>query len=576
MSSTPVIPPIAPDIQDTSTPPLMPTSQPQPPPVPVATGPAQAPASAGVNSPAPGGVLGDIAIGSLSAVAKRAVATRQNPIKAAVSGVGGRLSNLAQNSPYSQELQKNALDRQAKQQEIATAKQKAQQDAVKATDEHTESAIRTNGLTLDNIHKVAENTHIESMYPDQEAGEKLVLQGQLRTQNEADQQFAATLVEAGVPIDETHGAGHDGLTQSHAQDVASGKITMLNNGKTGEQAGYGIVDNTALQNTPLPHDISVVSDYTLDAKTGEIKPVYTTLSGGHNTAWDALITHGAASQKFQLLQNQYADQLKNKSTQADTAEKEAAKVKDLAEANNQNKQADLLGGDVINHTAQQLVDADEDPSQLTKRSKNYDAQVAAADDYSLRNYGVHWSPAQATLDYNFAKAPATQNTLKYLNSLTGKDGRGGNLKVLVDSSNKIDRTDFPAVNNYEAWAKLQAGNPAMAAYYAQITEVADQVAKILQAGGTGNGTSDAKLKQATDLFNKGFSKQSIQAVAEALHPLLGNRQKEMIGNNRYLIKQYPEAVAPNGASSIATGSDGKQYYLDARGKPISVVGYGVR
>jgi hypothetical protein len=186
----------------------------------------------------------------------------------------------------------------------------------------------------------------------------------------------------------------------------------------------------------------------------------------------------------------------------------------------------------------QLVEGNVDPSQLSKRSADYDAKLEAASQYSIQKYGRPFDIAQAQSDYKFATNANTQNTLKYLNSLTGADNKSGNLGTLVSLSNKINRTDLPALNNGAAWAKLQTGDPQMAAYYGAVTEVADQVAKIMQGGGTGNGTSDAKLKQAADLFKTGFSKDQITAVSGTLRELLANRKSELVGSNRYLLKQY--------------------------------------
>ena len=186
----------------------------------------------------------------------------------------------------------------------------------------------------------------------------------------------------------------------------------------------------------------------------------------------------------------------------------------------------------------------------------------------MEETGKHFNIAQASTDYKFANNPATQNTLKYLNSLTGEDNKSGNLGELVTQSNKINRTSFPPLNDAEAWSKLNlAGDAQMAAYYATVTEVADQVAKILQGGGSGSGTSDAKLVQAQALFNQKFTKPQVEGVATTLRTLLGNRKKEMIGNNRYLREQFGSPTssvtgqqptsAPSGASSEVYSPDGK-------------------
>jgi hypothetical protein len=206
------------------------------------------------------------------------------------------------------------------------------------------------------------------------------------------------------------------------------------------------------------------------------------------------------------------------------------------------------------------VEGNEDPTQFSKRSKTYNGDLARANEYSFARYSKAWDPAQATIDYKFAQNIGTQNTLKYLNSLTGEHNEGGNLGRLIATSNSITRTDFPKLNDAAAWARLETGDPAIARYHTDVTEVADQVAKILQGGGSGGGTSDAKLKQAQELFQTGFSKDQMKGVADELLGLLANRKTEFIGNNRYLQKQFPQSSQSNQSQQ---SGDSKQQKLQA-------------
>jgi len=209
----------------------------------------------------------------------------------------------------------------------------------------------------------------------------------------------------------------------------------------------------------------------------------------------------------------------------------------------------------MEHDGMMLTEGYLDPSQLSKRTGTYNAQLRAADDYSMRVYGQHFNAAQAQIDYTYAHQKGTQDTLNYLNSLTGPDGKSGNLGELVRLSNSIPRGQFPPVNDVTQWAKLMTGNPQIAAYYGAITEVSDQVAKIMQGGGAG-GTSDAKMKQANDLFNKGFNAQQIGAVAGELQPLLSNRKTQLIGRNRYLLRQFAPAAANPAQNPGGSGANG--------------------
>jgi hypothetical protein len=189
--------------------------------------------------------------------------------------------------------------------------------------------------------------------------------------------------------------------------------------------------------------------------------------------------------------------------------------------------------------AVQIVEGKLAPSELSKRAVSYGAALSAANLYSMATTGKPFDVAKADRDYKFANNVQTLNTLNYLSSLVGGDSTTpvGNLQQLLNLSNDMGRTNIPAINSAKFNVMLQTGNPQTVAYLTTLNEVGDQVAKILQGGGTGSGTSDAKLKQAMSMFDKGFSADQIKAVANSLQDLLGNRKSSMVRDNAYL-KDY--------------------------------------
>ncbi len=211
------------------------------------------------------------------------------------------------------------------------------------------------------------------------------------------------------------------------------------------------------------------------------------------------------------------------------------------------------GADTVTSLAQQLVNGQLAPSELSKRSTgvgSYSSVLKAADDYSMATTGKHFDISKADRNYKFATNQNTLNTLNYLGSLTGGPDTPGNLDELQTLSNSVTRTKFPALNDTAAWSRLQTGDPTIVAYNATVTEVADQIAKILQGGGTGSGTSDAKLAQANALFQQGFSKDQVTATINAIKPLLTNRAKNIIGDNPYLSDYADQfGFTQSGASS---------------------------
>lgn len=234
--------------------------------------------------------------------------------------------------------------------------------------------------------------------------------------------------------------------------------------------------------------------------------------------------------------------------------------------------------------ASDLVDGRMAPADLSKRttgSSSYNDVLTAADKYALATTGKHFDISKANRDYKFATNISTQNTLNYLGSLVGSDNgsgitAGGNLDALINLSKSVaepkgllgfGQTTFPALNQADQWAKLQSGDPQIAGYYTTMLEVSDQIAKVLQGGGTGSGTSDAKLAQAQGLFQKGFTKEQVAEVAGSLKTLLANRATSMIKDNPYLsdyatqfgVKQG--AAPSSGGGNIVTAPDGTQIQI---------------
>jgi hypothetical protein len=208
-------------------------------------------------------------------------------------------------------------------------------------------------------------------------------------------------------------------------------------------------------------------------------------------------------------------------------------AQDQADAQTQIQNANLLGRD--------LVERDAAPVNLPKRASakqkdSYNAMLAAADAYSMAHYGKHYDIAKA--DADFKEAGQVRNTFEFMNSLTGVGGQGGTLQQLLSLSAKLPRTDFPALNDAIAWGRLETGNPTMAAYHVLMTEVADQVGKVLQGGGPGAATTDTKLKQAQKMFDTGFSNDSLIEVAKTMNEALNTRKNSLLQANGYLQKWF--------------------------------------
>jgi hypothetical protein len=255
------------------------------------------------------------------------------------------------------------------------------------------------------------------------------------------------------------------------------------------------------------------------------------------------------------------DVVEQKYKEAQTKTQASEQVKNYSDANKANAEAKQLneaGNDQkISSNAQQLVEGTMDPANLGKRSKSIDATLAAANAYSMQKYGKPFDAAKAEGDYKFATAKGTYDTLNYLNSLTGRDNQSGNLQAVVDLSAKLGQTKFPPLNAAEQWAKISAGDPQVAAYRGALLEVQDQIAKVLQ-GSTGGSTSDAKIRQASEVLDKNFNAKQMAETATTLRELLANRKSGIIGDNRYLQQWHAQpAMAPSPAGMVTVQINGQ-------------------
>lgn len=173
-------------------------------------------------------------------------------------------------------------------------------------------------------------------------------------------------------------------------------------------------------------------------------------------------------------------------------------------------------------------------------AKSLRAQVAAK--LGTSDYNVGEAVAKRRFQTGqaaFASSSQVEGPLTYMKSVIP------NLDRLQTLSDKLPKGQFPIINRATLRVMQESGNPDVVAYATAMTETADQVAKILQGGGTGGGTSDSKMKQALELFDKGFSPAQMKAVTSEVKGLLSNRMKAMESvQSKYAGKQTAGPETP--------------------------------
>jgi hypothetical protein len=379
--------------------------------------------------------------------------------------------------------------------------------------------------------------------------------------------------------------------KQHAGEIGSGKTAALYNGvPMGEEGhGSGLHDPLQLKTTPLMKP-ETFSTWSTNAKGEPIESVKTLPAG--TSALDYVSAKMNGFMQLEKIHSEQKIQLAVDETRARTKEANASAFKSVAEG--KKAEAETVGlKEGIQGQAEDLVESNMDPSQIQKRGNQYTPILNAAREYSMKKYEVPFDLAKAQEDYKFASDSRTQNRLKYMNSLVGDErtGTAGNLDLLIQYSNKVNRTDFPALNNVAAWAKLESGNTDIIKLHNAAVDAADQFANIMSGGGSGSATSDAKIKQGMDMFSQKFSKDQMKASASSVKDMLNNRKREFIGDNRYLRKQYlpPEKQnqqtgtqpqqttgAPGGAPIVkgAVISNGKDNFMyNGVGDPADIKNY---
>lgn len=208
-----------------------------------------------------------------------------------------------------------------------------------------------------------------------------------------------------------------------------------------------------------------------------------------------------------------------------------------------------------------LVDGNMDPSQLSKRSKDYDAKLQLANQYSLQRYGKPFNIAQATNDFKYAQNTQTQNTLKMINGMTEP---GGSIAIAQKAAQGLPEHWFTPVNKLFNASRTISGNPAETNFHAAMLGLADEYSKIMGGGQP----TDTGRQQALDILKSSYSKGQINGGIGILLNDIAARKKAIIGTNSYLMRQYGQTASgpatPTGATMQVPGTDGKMHWSDGK------------
>ncbi|MBV9179873.1 MAG: hypothetical protein JO356_01060 [Acidobacteria bacterium] len=193
-------------------------------------------------------------------------------------------------------------------------------------------------------------------------------------------------------------------------------------------------------------------------------------------------------------------------------------------------------GSVIDSTARRLVEGDMDPSQLKKDDKGYPIILDRADKYSQQKYGKPFDIAQASSDYQYARNPQTQNTLKMINGMTEK---GGAIEIAEKQASNLPQFDEATLNKVFNAASTEFGSTAASNFHTAMLGLADEYSKVMGGGIS----SDTGRDQALSLLRASYSKGQLAGAIAIMRQDISARKSALVGTNRYLVRQYGQQAA---------------------------------
>jgi hypothetical protein len=197
-----------------------------------------------------------------------------------------------------------------------------------------------------------------------------------------------------------------------------------------------------------------------------------------------------------------------------------------------------------------LVEGTIDPSQLSKRSKDYNATLVAANQYSIQKYGKPFDIAQAQADYKYASNAQTQNTLKMIN---GMSEPGGSIDIAKNAAQNLPAFNSQTLNKIFNATATEFGSTDATNFHTSMLGLADEYSKVMGGGVS----SDTGRQQSLDILKAAYSKGQLAGAISTMQSDINARKTALIGTNRYLVRQYGNPVQSGQQQFQKYSSDGK-------------------
>lgn len=183
--------------------------------------------------------------------------------------------------------------------------------------------------------------------------------------------------------------------------------------------------------------------------------------------------------------------------------------------------SDMTPAERVETAAQALISNRMAPSQLATffvgMGKDSASQLRSLVMQRVSQLQPDFNFSQAEANYKFGSSAATQSTVRYIDNIKKT------LPVLRQASADFKRSNVRVINQALLAGKSQVGNTDVVKFEFARNILADEIAKILQGGGTGSGTSDAKLQQAQQLLSGDMTVAQFDTALNMADELIGMR-----------------------------------------------------
>ena len=220
-----------------------------------------------------------------------------------------------------------------------------------------------------------------------------------------------------------------------------------------------------------------------------------------------------------------------------------------------------------NQIAQKIVDHEMAPGQIGEIAKGFGKrtqEVSQMISEGVNRLDPHFNYQEADANFKLSNSVGFQQTVRYMDSVKNS------IPLVIQRAQELGNSNIRFVNGLANMGKAQLNDPKLAKFQTDALLVADEIAKILQGGGTGSGTSDAKLKQAAEIIRDSDSPKAIAAKLGEVQQLIryrydsltkstyiGSDSSQNNGGGFSPLPQKPGGNTSTPARPRAVSADGK-------------------